>query len=47
MPARSEVLGNRTIRGEKPLSVRRRLGPLHTLFPLTCGLVGVLRTIIE
>jgi hypothetical protein len=47
MPARAEVLGNRTIRGEKPLCLSWGLEPLHAPLPLAGGLVGVLRAVIE
>ena len=42
MPARTEVLRDRTIGGEKPFSVTRGLEPLHAALPLAGGLVGVL-----
>jgi hypothetical protein len=42
-----EMLGNRPIRGEKPLRVSRGLESLHASFPLAGGLVGILRAIIE
>jgi hypothetical protein len=41
------VLGNRTIRCEKSLGVPRGLEPLHALLPLACGLVGILRAVVE
>ena len=47
MPPWTKMLGDRTIGGEKPLSVARGLEPLHAALPLACGLVGVLGTIIE
>ena len=47
MPTRSEVLGNRTIRGEKPLCLSWGLEPLHAPLPLARGLMGVFRTVIE
>jgi len=47
MPARAEVLRNRTIGCKETLSVAGRLKPLHTLLPLAGGLVRVLRTIIQ
>ena len=47
MPARAEVLRNRTIGGEETLSVARGLKPLHAPLALTSGLVRVLCTIIE
>ena len=47
MPARSEVLGNGTIRGEKPLRMPRGLKPLHPPLPLAGGLVGMLRTVMQ
>jgi hypothetical protein len=47
MPPRTEMLGDGTVGGEKPLSVTRGLEPLHALLPLTGGLMGVLRPVIE
>jgi hypothetical protein len=47
MPARSKVLGNRTVCGEKPLRVPGGLEPLHTPFPLPGWLVRVLGTVVE
>ncbi len=47
MPARAEVLGNRTIRGEKPLGLSWGLEPLHAPLPLAGGLMGVLCAVIE
>jgi hypothetical protein len=47
MPAWSKVLGDRPIRGEKPLRVPRGFKPLHALFALAGGLVGMLRTVVE
>jgi hypothetical protein len=47
MSARSEVLGNRTIHGEKPLCLTWGLELLHVPFPLPCGLVRVLIAVIE
>src|SRR5215471_15633675 len=47
MPARAEVLRNRTIGCEETLSVAGGLKPLHMPLPLTCGLVRVLRAIIQ
>jgi hypothetical protein len=45
--SRSEVLSNRSICGEKPLRMTRRLEPLHTPLPLACRLMGVLRAIVQ
>ncbi len=47
MPARSKVLGNRPIGGEKPLRVPGGLEPLQAPLPLAGGLVGVLRPVVE
>ena len=47
MPARPEVLGNRTIRREKPLCLAWGLEPLHAPLPLAGRLMGVLRSVIE
>ncbi len=47
MPTWAEMLGDRAIGGEKPLSVTRGLEPLHASLPLACRLVGVLRPVIE
>jgi hypothetical protein len=45
--SRSEMLGDGTIRGEEPLRLPGRLGPLHPPLPLAGGLMGVLRAVIE
>jgi hypothetical protein len=47
MPSYTEVLGNRTIGGEEPLSVPWRLASLHAALPLVHGLMGVFRTLVE
>ena len=47
MPARTEVLCDRAIGREKPLSVAGGLKPLHTALTLSGGLVRVLCAIIE
>ena len=47
MPARSKVLGNRPIGGEKPLRVLGGLEPLQAPLPLAGGLVRVLRAMIQ
>src|SRR5215470_9122748 len=47
MPSWSEVLSNRTIRGQKALGVSRRLEPLHAIFTLPRRPVRVLAAIIE
>jgi hypothetical protein len=47
MPSRSEVLGNRTIRGEETLGVPGRLKSLHPLLPLARGLMRILGAVIE
>jgi hypothetical protein len=47
MPARTEVLGDGTIRGEKALGMPRRFEALHTSLALSRRLVGVLSAIIQ
>src|SRR5262245_27015802 len=47
MPSGAEVLGNRTIRGQKALGMPRRLEPLHAIFSLACGTMGVLTTVVQ
>src|SRR5262245_24319864 len=47
MPSWSEVLGNRTIRGQKALGVPRRLEPVHAICTLLRRPVRVLAAIIE
>jgi hypothetical protein len=47
MAPRSEVLGNGAIRREEALRLPGRLAPLHASLALACGLVGVLRPIVE
>src|SRR4051794_6784209 len=47
MPPRTEMLGDRAIGGEKPLSVPRGLEPLPVSLPLAGRRVGVLRPVIE
>jgi hypothetical protein len=47
MTARSKMLGNGTIRRQKPLRVPRGLELLHALCALAGGLVGILGAIIE
>ena len=47
MLARSKVLGNRTVCGEKSLRVPCGLEPLHAPLPLAGGLVRVLGTVVE
>jgi hypothetical protein len=47
MPSRAEVLGDRTIRGQKTLGLPGGLEPLHPPFPLARGLVGVFGPIIQ
>jgi len=47
MPARTEMLRDRTIGGEKSLGVPRRFKPLHASLALTGGLMRVLCTVIE
>jgi hypothetical protein len=45
--SRSEMLGEGTIRGEKPLDMSWRLEPLHAPLPLPGGLVWILRAVVE
>jgi hypothetical protein len=45
--SRSEMLGEGTRRGEKPLGVPWRLEPLQAPLPLPGGLVGIFRAIVE
>ena len=47
MPARSEVLGNGSIRRQKALGMTRRLKPLHTILTLTRGTMGVLTPVVQ
>jgi hypothetical protein len=47
MPAWSKVLGDRPIRGEKPLGMPWGFEPLHPPLPLAGGLVRVLGTVVE
>ena len=47
MPSRSEVVGNGTIRGQKALSMTRRLQPLHTILTLTRGTMGMLTPVVQ
>ena len=47
MPAWSKVLGDRPIRGEKPLGMPWGFEPLHPPLPLAGGLVRVLRAVVE
>ena len=47
MPTWAEMLDDETIGGEKPLSVARRLEPLHTSLPLACRLVGILCAVVQ
>ena len=47
MTSRSEVLGNRTVHGEKPLRMAGRCAPLHAILALTRGPMGVLTPVIE
>jgi hypothetical protein len=47
MAPRSEVLGDRPIRGEKPLGLAWGLEPLHAAFPAPCWLVRVLGAVIQ
>jgi hypothetical protein len=47
MPSWTEVLGDGPIGGEEPLRVSWRLESLHAPLPLTGGLVGILRTVVE
>jgi len=45
--SRAERLGDGFIRGEEPLRMTRRFELLHVPLPLTCGLVGRLRAVVE
>jgi hypothetical protein len=45
--SRSAVLGDGTIRGEKPLGVPWRFAPLHPPLPLARRLVGVFGAVVE
>jgi hypothetical protein len=47
MASWSEVLGNRTVRGEKPLGVPWGLKPLHASLPLARRLMGIFRAIVQ
>jgi hypothetical protein len=47
MPARTEVLGDRTIGGEEPLGVARGFEPRHAPLALTHGLMRILRTVVQ
>jgi len=47
MPTRAEMLGDGTIRGKEALGVAGGLKPLQAALPLTRGLVGVLRLVIQ
>ena len=43
----AEVLGDGTIGREEPLGLAWCFEPVHTLLPLACRLVRVLRPIVE
>ncbi len=47
MPSRSKVLGDRTVRGEKPLRMAGRFESLHAKLALTRWPMGVLTPVIE
>ena len=47
MPARTEVLSNRTIGGEKSLRMTQRFEALQAPLPLAYGLVRVLGVVVE
>jgi hypothetical protein len=47
MPSGAEVLGNRTIRGQKALGMPRRVEALHAIFALPREPMGVLTPVIE
>ena len=47
MPARPEVLGDRSVGGEELLSVARGLNPLHVSLALARRLVGVLGAVVQ
>jgi hypothetical protein len=46
MPAWTEMLGDRTIRGEKPLGVPWGLEALPAPLALPCRLVGIFGTVV-
>ena len=45
--SRAERLGAGSIRGQEPRRMTRRFELLHVPLPLTCGLVGRLRAVVE
>src|SRR5262252_6045815 len=47
MPSGSKVLGNRSVRRQKALSMTRRLQPLHTILTLTRGTMGMLTPVVQ
>jgi hypothetical protein len=47
LPPWSEMLCNRTIRGQETLGVPGGLEPWHTSFPFTHGLMRILHAVIE
>ena len=47
MPPRSEVLSNRTVRGEKPLRMTGRFEPLHALLALARRPMRIFTPVIE
>src|SRR5262249_17661509 len=47
MPSRSEVLGNRSIRGQKALGMPRRLEPLHAILTLTRRTMRILTPVVQ
>jgi hypothetical protein len=47
MPARSKMLGDGSVRGEKALGVTRRFEPLHATLSLACRAMRVLTAVIE
>src|SRR5215470_2766925 len=47
MPPGSKVLGDRTVRGEKPLCMAGGFECLHAIFSLACGAMGVLTPVVE
>src|SRR5256884_9886756 len=47
MPSWSEMPGNRSIRGQKTLSMPGRFEPLHAIFALPRGPMRVLTAVVE
>src|SRR5215471_9994548 len=47
MPSGAAVLGNRTICRQEALGMPRCFEPLHAIFALACGAMGVLTPVVE